>query len=342
LRLTADLLEFCSSELPNFNSISVGGYHMRDAGSTAVQEIGFTLAHAITYVQIAQERGIPIDQFAPRLSWIFCVSNNFLEEIAKFRALRRMWARIMKDQFGAKNPKSWALRAHVQTAGSSLTAQQPENNIVRSTIQALAAALGGVQSMAVSCFDEAYALPTEHAQKISVRTQQVIAFESGVADTVDPLGGSYYIENLTNELEKGAQEYLDRIEDMGGAISAIESGYIQHEIQEASYAYQKAIDDGQKVIVGVNRFVEEGEQPAMLFRPDPASEKAQIESLKKVRAGRDDAAVKASLAALVEACRNDEGLIDPIVEAVKTYASVGEISDAMRSVFGEYTPATAV
>ncbi|MCH8052363.1 MAG: methylmalonyl-CoA mutase, partial [Chloroflexi bacterium] len=342
LRLAADLMAHCARELPRFNAISISGYHMRDAGCTAAQEIAFTFANAITYVGAAIERGVSADDIGPRISWIFNTQNNFLEEVAKYRTLRRMWARIMKERFGATDPRSMMLRTHVQTGGATLTAQQPEVNIVRAALQGLASVLGGVQSLALSCYDEALALPTEKAQRIAVRTQQVIAYESGVTDSADAFGGSYYIENLTNELEKGAQDYLGRIEDMGGAISAIESGYIQREIQEASYAYQKAIDDGDKVIVGVNRFVEEGEQPTMIFRPDPASEKAQIKRLNKVRAERDDAAVKASLAKLAEACRSDEDLINPIVEAVKTYASVGEISDAMRGVFGEYTPVTAV
>ena len=342
LRLAADLMAHCSRQLPRFNAISISGYHMRDAGCTAAQEIAFTFANAIAYVDAAVARGVSADDIGPRISWIFNTQNDFLEEVAKYRTLRRMWARIMKDRFGATNPRSMMLRTHVQTGGATLTAQQPEVNIIRAALQGLASTLGGVQSLALSCYDEALALPTEKAQRIAVRTQQVIAYESGITDSVDAFGGSYYIENLTNELEKGAQAYLGRIEDMGGAIAAIESGYIQREIQEASYAYQKAIDDGNKVIVGVNRFVEEGEQPTMIFRPNPASEKAQIERLNKVRAERDDAAVKASLAALAKACRTDEDLITPIVEAVKAYASVGEISDAMRDVFGEYTPATAV
>jgi methylmalonyl-CoA mutase N-terminal domain/subunit len=252
-----------------------------------------------------------------------------------------MWAKVMKERFGAQDPRSMMLRTHVQTGGATLTAQQPEVNIIRAALQGLATVLGGVQSLALSCYDEALALPTEQAQRIAVRTQQVIAYESGAGDTVDPLGGSYYIEHLTNELEAKAWEYLERIEDMGGAIAAIESGYVQREIQEASYAYQKAIDEGRKVIVGVNRFVDENEEPAMIFRTDPASEKAQIARLNKTRE-RDEAAVKSALAALAEACRDGENLMYPIVEAVKTYASVGEICGTMRAVFGEYTPPTAV
>jgi methylmalonyl-CoA mutase N-terminal domain/subunit len=344
LRLAADLMAYCARELPRFNAISISGYHMRDAGCTAVQEIAFTFANAIAYVAAAVERGVAVDDIGPRISWIFNTQNNFLEEIAKYRALRRMWAKIMKERFGAGDPRSLMLRTHVQTGGATLTAQQPEVNIIRTTLQGLATVLGGVQSLALSCYDEALALPTEQAQRIAVRTQQIIGYESGVTDSADPLGGSYYIESLTTELEAGAWEYLHRIEDMGGAIAAIESGYVGREIQEASYAYQKAIDDGHKVIVGVNRFVEDGDGRQPIFRPDPASERAQIERLNKVRADRDKAAVKASLAALTDACRDGAGanLMYPIVEAVKAYASVGEISDAMRAAFGEYTPETSV
>jgi methylmalonyl-CoA mutase, N-terminal domain len=342
LRLAADLMAYCARELPKFNAISISGYHMRDAGCTAVQEIAFTFANAVAYVEAAIERGVGVDDIGPRISWIFNTQNNFLEEIAKYRALRRMWARIMKERFGAKDPRSMMLRTHVQTGGATLTAQQPEVNIIRASLQALATVIGGVQSLALSCYDEALALPTEQAQRIAVRTQQVIAYESGVADTVDPFAGSYYIENLTDELERKAREYLDKVEDIGGAVSAIESGYVQREIQEASYAYQRAVDEGKKVIVGVNRFVNEEEQPQPIFRTDPASERAQIARLEKVRKQRDDAAVKASLARLAEACKNGENLMYPIVEAVKTYASVGEICGTMRTVFGEYTAETAV
>lgn len=348
LRLAADLMAYCATEAPRFNAISISGYHMRDAGCTAVQEIAFTFANAIAYVEAALERKVGVDEIGPRISWIFNTQNNFLEEAAKYRALRRMWARIMKERFGAQDPRSMMLRTHVQTGGATLTAQQPEVNIVRASLQALASVLGGVQSLALSCYDEALALPTEQAQRIAVRTQQVIAYESGVADTADPLAGSYYIEWLTDELERLATEYINRVEDMGGAVAAIETGYYQREIQEASYAYQKAIDEGHKVIVGVNKFVNEGEDPQMIFRPDPASEKAQVESLNKTRAERDQAAVTASLERLKAACQNGdasasaENLMYPIMEAVKTYASVGEISSAMREVFGEYVPATAV
>jgi methylmalonyl-CoA mutase N-terminal domain/subunit len=342
LRLAADLMAYCAQELPRFNAISISGYHMRDAGCTAAQEIAFTFANAIAYIDAALQRGVSVDDIGPRISWIFNTQNNFLEEVAKYRALRRMWAKIMKERFGATDPRSMMLRTHVQTGGATLTAQQPEVNIIRTTLQAMATVLGGVQSLALSCFDEALALPTEQAQRIAVRTQQVIAYESGVGDTIDALGGSYYIESLTTELEKRAWEYLDKIEDMGGAIAAIETGYVPREIQEASYAYQRAIDDGHKVIVGVNKFVDDSDVRQPIFRPDPASEKAQIESLNKARAERDDAAVQASLERLAEACADGGNLMYPIVEAVKTYASVGEVCGTMRRVFGEYTPPTAV
>lgn len=349
LRLAADLMAYCSRELPRFNAISISGYHIRDAGSTAVQEMAFTFANAIAYVEAALERGVDVDDVGPRVSWIFNTQNNFLEEVAKYRALRRMWAKIMRERFKAQDPRSWMLRTHVQTGGATLAAQQPEVNIIRAALQALATVLGGVQSLALSCYDEALALPTEHAQRIAVRTQQIIAYESGVADSVDPLGGSYYIEHLTNELERQAWEYLHRIEDMGGAIAAIESGYMQREIQEASYAYQQAVDEGRKIIVGVNRFREEKEEPQMIFRVNPEAERAQIERLNKVRRERDQAAVEAALSRLEEACRDGSvapsgsgNLMDPIVEAVKVYASVGEICGVMRKVFGDYRAPTAV
>ncbi|MEX0683249.1 MAG: methylmalonyl-CoA mutase family protein [Dehalococcoidia bacterium] len=342
IRLAADLMAHCARELPRFNAISISGYHMRDAGCTAVQEIAFTFANAIAYVEAAVARGVSADEIGPRISWIFNTQNNFLEEVAKYRALRRMWATIMKERFGATDPRSLMLRTHVQTGGATLTAQQPEVNIVRAAMQGLASVLGGVQSLALSCYDEALALPTEQAQRIAVRTQQIIGYESGVTDSADPLGGSYYIESLTNELEAKAWEYLDKVEDMGGSVAAIESGYVQREIQEASYAYQKAIDDGQKIIVGVNKFVDENEEPQMIFRTDPASEKAQIERLNEVRGQRDSAAVTASLARLAEACNGTENLMPPITSAVRAYVSIGEICGTMRTVFGEYTPQTAV
>ena len=347
LRLAADLMSYCARELPRFNAISISGYHMREAGCTAAQEMAFTFANAIAYVDGVLERGVSVDDVGPRISWIFNTQNNFLEEVAKNRALRRMWAKIMRERFKAEDARSWMLRTHVQTGGATLTAQQPENNIVRAALQALATALGGVQSLALSCYDEALALPTEEAQRIAVRTQQVIGYESGVENTADPLGGSYYIEWLTNELERKAWEYLGRVEDVGGAIAAIESGYVQREIQEASYAYQQAIDEGKKVIVGVNKFANENEEPQMIFRVNPEAERAQIERLAHVRKERDQALVDAALSRLEEVSREGDAgragnLMHPIMEAVKAYASVGEICGVMRRVFGDYQPPTAV
>jgi methylmalonyl-CoA mutase N-terminal domain/subunit len=348
LRLAADLMAYCAKELPRFNPISISGYHIRDAGSTAVQEMAFTFANAIAYIEAAVARGVDVDDVGPRISWIFNTQNNFLEEVAKYRALRRMWAKIMRERFGAKDLRSLMFRTHVQTGGATLTAQQPEVNIVRAALQALATVLGGTQSLALSCYDEALALPTEQAQRIAVRTQQVIAYESGVGDSIDPFAGSYYIESLTDELEAGAWEYLHRIEDMGGAVSAIESGYVQREIQEASYAYQRAIDEGRKVIVGVNRFQNEEEEPQIIFRVNPAAEKAQLERLNRIKAERDDAAVQASLSRLAEVSKDGDlpagagNLMYPIVDAVKAYASVGEICGVMRKQFGDYTAPTAV
>lgn len=347
LRLAADLMAWCSRELPRFNPISISGYHIRDAGATAVQEMAFTFANAIAYIEAARERGVSVDDVGPRISWIFNTQNNFLEEVAKYRALRRMWAKIMRERFKAGDPRSWMFRTHVQTGGATLTAQQPEVNIIRAALQGLATVLGGVQSLALSCYDEALALPTEQAQRIAVRTQQIIAYESGVADTIDPLGGSYYIEWLTNELERQAWDYLYRIEDMGGAIAAIESGYVQREIQESAYAYQMAVDEAKKIIVGVNRFAQENEEPQMIFRVDPEAEQAQIRRLEEVRRQRDGGAVQAALARLEAACRDGDGpdsgnLMPPIIEAVKAYATVGEICGVMRSVFGDYRAPTSI
>ncbi|KKL93450.1 hypothetical protein LCGC14_1874570 [marine sediment metagenome] len=342
LRLAADLIAYCAKELPKFNSISISGYHIRDAGSSAVQEMAFTFANAIAYIDAALDRGVEIDDFAPRISWIFNTQNSFLEEIAKYRALRRMWAKIMRERYSAKDPRSWTFRTHVQTGGATLTAQQPELNIVRATLQALASVLGGVQSLALSCYDEALALPTEEAQRIAVRTQQIIAYESGVTDTADPLGGSYYIESLTNELEKGAWEYLDRVLDMGGAVTAIESGYMQREIQEASWAYQSAVDEGRKTIVSVNKFRLAEEEPQMTFRVNPEAERAQIKKLDAFKKQRDGAAVEAALKRLDDVCRDGENLMHPIMEAVRVYATLGEICDVMRNAFGDYRAPTAV
>ena len=342
MRLAADLIAYCAREVPRFNSISVGGYHIRDAGSTAVQEMAFTFANAIAYTEAALQRGVEVDDFAPRISWIFNTQNSFFEEVAKYRALRRMWARIMHERFGAKDPRSWMLRTHVQTGGATLTAQQAENNIVRAALQGLASVLGGVQSLALSCYDEALALPTELAQRIAVRTQQIIAYESGVTDTVDPLAGSYYVESLTNELEAKANEYLEKIEDMGGAVAAIEFGYMQREIQEAAWRYQQEVENGERTIVGVNKFQLEGEEPRPIFRVDPEVERAQVQRLRAIKVERDNAAVAVSLNRLQDAARGDENLLPSILEAVKAYATVGEMCAVLRQVFGDYQPPSVI
>jgi methylmalonyl-CoA mutase N-terminal domain/subunit len=342
MRLAADLIAYCSREMPRFNSISIGGYHMRDAGATAVQEMAFTFANAIAYIEAALQRGVEVDDFAPRISWIFNTQNSFFEEVAKYRALRRMWARIMRERFGAKDPRSWTLRTHVQTGGATLTAQQAENNIVRAALQALASVLGGVQSLALSCYDEALALPTELAQRIAVRTQQIIGYESGVADTVDPLAGSYYVESLTNELEAKANEYLEKIEDMGGAVAAIESGYMQREIQEAAWRYQQEVDRGDRIIVGVNKCQLEGEEPKPIFHLNPEVERAQVQRLHAVKAERDNAAVAASLARLRDAAQGEENLLPSIMDAVKVYCTMGEMCGVLRQVFGDYQPPSVI
>jgi methylmalonyl-CoA mutase N-terminal domain/subunit len=342
LRLASDLITHCARYAPKFNSISVSGYHIRDAGATAAQEIGFAFANAIAYLEACQRSGVDIDEVAPRISWIFNTHNNFFEEVAKYRALRRMWAHLLRERFGAKDPNSWKLRTHVQTGGATLTAQQPENNIVRAAVQALASVLGGVQSMALSCYDEALALPTTEAQGIALRTQQIIAHETGVTDTVDPLGGSYYVESLTNELEAKAQEYLDRVEDMGGSVAAIESGYMQAEIQEAAVRQQQEIESGERVVVGVNKFRSEEEPEPVIFRVNTELARAQIERLHRVRAERDTGAAQASLRRLGEAARGDDNLMSSILEAVRAYATLGEICGELRTVWGEYRPPTVV
>lgn len=343
LRLAADLIAYCADQVPRWNPISISGYHIREAGASAVKEIAFTFANAIAYVEAARCRGLPVDAFAPRISWIFNTHNHFFEEIAKYRALRRMWARIMRERFGAKDSRSWMLRTHTQTGGSTLMAQQPENNIVRAAIQALAAVLGGVQSLALSCFDEALALPTEQAQRIALRTQQIIAYESGAADTVDPLAGSYYVEALTDELERRATEELEAIEATGGAVEAIERGYMQRAIQEEAYAHQQEVEAGTRVVVGVNRFQDEGKpQPLQLYRTDPEAENAQVKSLEILRRERDNRAVTAALGHLREAALGEENLIPPILRAVKAYATVGEICGVLREVFGEYKAPTGL
>src|ERR1700694_4746290 len=339
LRLAADLIAHCAHHVPRFNAISLSGYHMREAGSTAVQEIAFSFANAIAYIEATLERGIGVDEFAGRLSWIFDTHIDFFEEIAKYRALRRMWAKLMRERYGATKPGSWMLRTHTQTGGSLLTAQQPENNIVRAAIQALSAVLGGVQSMALSCYDEALAIPTEKAQQIAVRTQQIIAEEIGVTDTVDPLAGSYYVEHLTNELEARAWQELEKVEkEIGGAVSAIESGYYQRCIQEESYKFEKQVEAGERVVVGVNKYRDDDEEPTPFFKADnPTLEKAQVAKLDALKQGRDAGAVAASLASM-RAAANDptQDLMAPILESVRAYATLGEICGVMRDVFGEY------
>ncbi|HZP58044.1 MAG TPA: methylmalonyl-CoA mutase family protein [Dehalococcoidia bacterium] len=342
LRFAADLITYCARYAPKFNSISVSGYHIRDAGSTAAQEIGFAFANAIAYLEACQRSGVDVDEVAPRISWIFNTHNNFFEEVAKYRALRRMWAKLLRERFGAQNPNSWKLRTHIQTGGATLTAQQPENNIVRAAVQAMASVLGGVQSMALSCYDEALAIPTEEAQRIAVRTQQIIAHETGVTDTVDPLGGSYYVETLTDEIERRAQEYIERVEDMGGAVAAIEAGYVQAEIQEAAVRQQREIESGARVVVGVNRFKSEEEPEPTIFRVDAERARAQIARLRRVRAERDGAQAQAALRRLSDAARGDENLMPPILEAVRAYATLGEICGELRQVWGEYRPPTVV
>ncbi|HZS08582.1 MAG TPA: methylmalonyl-CoA mutase family protein [Blastocatellia bacterium] len=339
LRIITDIFSYCAREVPNWNTISISGYHIREAGSTAVQEVAFTLADGICYVQAAIDAGLQVDDFAPRLAFFFNGHNNFLEEVAKYRAARRLWARIMKDRFGAKDPKSMMLRFHTQTAGSTLTAQQPEVNVIRTTIQALAAVLGGTQSLHTNGMDEALSLPTEEAARIALRTQQVIAHESGVADTADPLAGSYAIEYLTNEIEGRAAAYIRRIDEMGGMLAAIEAGWVQREIERAAYDYQRAVEAGTEVVVGVNRFQIKEETPIPTLRIDPAGEEAQKERVRKVRAERNQSAAKAALNEVEKAARSGENLMPRIIVAVEACATLGEISDQMRKVFGEYTEA---
>jgi methylmalonyl-CoA mutase N-terminal domain/subunit len=342
MRIITDMFAWTNEHLPEWNTISISGYHMREAGSTAVQEVAFTLGNGIAYVQAAVNAGLDVDKFAPRLSFFFNAHNDFLEEVAKFRAARRMWARIMREQFKAKNPKSWMLRFHTQTAGSTLTAQQPENNIVRTAIQAMAAVLGGTQSLHTNSYDEALALPTEQAARIALRTQQIVAYESGVPQTVDPLAGSYYIEALTDEVEKRASAYLEKIAGLGGMLKAIERGFVQQEIQNAAYEYQQAVDGGEAVVVGVNRFKQEEEKPVPLQKIDESLERKQVERLRVLRARRDAKAWAEALKNIEDAARSGANLMPRIVAAVEAYATVGEISDTMRKVFGEYKEAVVV
>jgi methylmalonyl-CoA mutase, N-terminal domain len=342
MRLVTDLFAYCREQVPEWNTISISGYHMREAGCTAVQEVAFTLANGITYVRAAVETGLDVDEFAPRLSFFFACFSNFLEEVAKFRAARRMWARIMREQFQAKDPRSWMLRFHTQTAGSSLTAQQPENNIVRTALQALAAVLGGTQSLHTNSYDEALALPTEEAARIALRTQQVLAFESGVANTVDPLAGSYYVEWLTDQIEERARGYMEKIGVLGGMLKAIERGFVQQEIQNAAYEYQQAVDRQEQVVVGVNRFQVEEEESIPIFRANQQLEHQQIERVQALRQRRDHALWRISLQSVEEAARSDVNLLPHLVHAVESYATVGEISDALRRVFGEHKEAVVV
>jgi methylmalonyl-CoA mutase N-terminal domain/subunit len=328
--------------VPRFNPISISGYHIREAGSTAVQELAFTLRDGIEYVDWALERGLPVDSFAPRLSFFFNSHNDFFEEIAKYRAARKIWAETMRDRYGAKDERSWKLRTHAQTAGCSLTWQQPYNNIVRTTLQALAAVLGGTQSLHTNSLDEAYALPSEHAVTIALRTQQVIAYESGVPDVPDPLAGSYFVESLTAEMEKRAQDYIHRIDEMGGMIPAIERGFPQTEIANASYEYQHAIETGEQKIVGVNAFVEENEEQIELLQIDESAQKHQLEKLAKLKSDRDNQKVGRSLEDLRRAAEGRENTMPYILDAVRAYATVGEICEAFRSVFGSYTETSIV
>ena len=334
MRLTADIFAYCSHNLPRWNTISIGGYHIREAGSTAAQEIAFALANGIAYVEAAINAGLEVDAFAGRLSWIFQTHNNFFEEVAKLRAIRRMWAKIMKERFGANDPRSWMFRTHIQTGGSTLTAQQPMNNIVRASIQALAAVLGGTQSLAVSCYDEAVCLPTEDSVQMALRIQQILAFESGVADVVDPLGGSYFIENLTDTLEEEANKYIARIDKLGGAVTAVEQGFQQRAIQESSYLFQREMEEGKKTVVGINKFVSTYPAIQSLHQADTEQEKKQIERLNQIKKNRDNSKVNQSLKRLEEVAHSSSNTIPAFIECVESYATLGEICDVLRHVFG--------
>jgi len=338
MRIITNIFEYCSKEMPLWNTISISGYHIREAGATAVQELAFTFANACEYVKAAQESGLDVDTFAPQLSFFFVAQMNLLEEIAKFRAARRIWAQIMKERFGAKNPKSMMLRFHVQTAGSSLTSQQPDNNIVRTSIEAMAAVLGGAQSLHTNSKDEALSLPTPASALTALRTQQIIAYETGVANVVDPFGGSYYIEDLTKQIEDEVQVYLARIDKLGGAIAAIESGFIQKEIQESAYEYHQAVETKGRVVVGVNSFMDDASEPIAIQRIDAAIENRQVERLRKVREARDEEKVNHCLSKLEEAARGNDNLVPRIADAVAEYATVGEISNTLRRAFGKFRP----
>jgi methylmalonyl-CoA mutase N-terminal domain/subunit len=339
MRIITDMFAWAGAELPEWNTISISGYHIREAGSTATQEVAFTLANAIAYIEAALRAGLEVDRFAPRLSFFFNAHNRFFEEIAKYRAARRLYACIMKERFGAKDPKSMMLRFHTQTAGSTLTAQQPDVNVARVTLQALAAVLGGTQSLHTNSRDEALALPTEESARLALRTQQVIAYESGVTDVPDPLGGSEYVEQLTNEIERGARAYIEKIDAMGGTLAAIENGFISGEIQNAAYAQQQAVERGEAVVVGVNRFIESDVHPPATFRLDPANEQRQIEQVRELRASRAAGPFENALSELEKAALGSDNLMPRIIAACEAHATVGEISDRLRRVFGEYRPA---
>jgi methylmalonyl-CoA mutase N-terminal domain/subunit len=340
MKLVTDIFEYCSKNMPKWNTISISGYHIREAGATAPQEIAFTLANAIAYVDAAIKHGLNLDDFASRLSFFFAAHNNFLEEIAKFRAARRLWARIMKERFKAKNPAAWQLRFHTQTSGVALTAQQPHNNIIRVTIQALAAALGGTQSLHTNSFDEAYALPSQEAVTIALRTQQIIAYESGVADTVDPIAGSYCIESLTAQIEEEATKYIAKIDNMGGAVRAIEKGYMQREIVESAYQHQKEIENKQKTIVGLNQFRTEEKTPIRILRVNPEVEKKQIKKLQILKGKRNQKKVAVALDQLQKAAEDNVNLMPCLVKTVKEYATLGEICNVLRVIYGEHKAST--
>ena len=340
MKLVTDIFEYCSKNMPKWNTISISGYHIREAGATAPQEIAFTLANGTAYVDAALKRGLNLDEFASRLSFFFAAQNNFLEEVAKFRAARRLWARIMREKFKAKNSASWQLRFHTQTSGVALMAQQPLNNVVRVTLQALAAVLGGTQSLHTNSYDEAYALPSEKAVTIALRTQQIIAYESGVADTVDPLAGSYCIESLTNQIEEEAAKYMDKIDELGGAVAAIEKGYMQREIVESAYRHQREIENKERTIVGLNQFITEEETPIKTLRVNPTVEKKQTQQLQTLKGKRNSKKVKAILSQLHNAAEHDKKLMPVMIEAVKEYVTLGEICDVLREAYGEYRAPT--
>jgi methylmalonyl-CoA mutase N-terminal domain/subunit len=337
MRLVVDMVEWCTEHMPLMHPVSISGYHIREAGSNAAQELAFTLSNGFALVEACLERGLDVDAFAPRLSFFFNAHLDFFEEIAKYRAARRIWARQMRDKYGAQDPRSWLMRFHTQTAGVSLTAQQPEVNLIRTAIEALAAVLGGTQSLHTNSFDEALALPTEHAVRLALRTQQVIAHETGVVNSIDPLGGSYYLEQLTDELERQAYDYFEQIDELGGVIPAIEQNFQQREIAEASFRYQSEVERGERIVVGVNRYQQEDEQPIELLRIDPALEQKQIERVQAVRTSRDSAAAEAALARLKEdAAHEDRNLMEPIMAASRVYVTMGEMCDALREVWGTW------